>query len=143
MPRLSIACPNSLANEERVVEDRPGKARTAPQLRADFEKALSLIPGRHRLNLHACYAELNGRKVERDQLGVEHFAGWLAWAKSKQLCLDFNQTYFAHPKAADGLTLTHPNKDIRQFWIEHGIRSREIGAAIGKAPAATPRPACR
>jgi L-rhamnose isomerase len=116
-----------------VTGNYPGKARTADELRADFEKAVSLIPGRHRFNLHACYAEMIGRKVERDEIGPDQFKGWIAWAKANKLGMDFNQTYFAHPKAASGLTLAHPDKAIRKFWIEHGIRCREIGAAIGKA----------
>lgn len=116
-----------------VTGNYPGKARTADELRADFLKALSLIPGRHRFNLHASYAEMNGRRVERDALTVEQFRSWIAWAKANRIGLDFNQTYFSHPKAADGFTLSHPNKAIRQFWIEHGIRCREVGAAIGKA----------
>jgi len=116
-----------------VTGNYPGKARTPDELRQDFEKALSLIPGKHRFNLHACYAETGGKKVDRDALGPDQFKNWIAWAKSKKIGLDFNQTYFAHPKAADGLTLAHPNKDIRKFWVEHGIRCREIGAAFGKA----------
>jgi L-rhamnose isomerase len=116
-----------------VTGNYPGKARTPAELRADFEKAVSLIPGSHRLNLHACYAEMPGKKVDRDALTVEQFKNWIAWCKSKNFGLDFNQTYFAHPKAADGLTLSHPDNDIRKFWIEHGIRCREIGGEIGKA----------
>jgi L-rhamnose isomerase len=111
----------------------PGKARTAQELRADFEKVLSLLPGSHRLNLHASYAEMSGRNVDRDALSVDQFRTWIAWAKGLKIGLDFNQTYFAHPKAASGLTLTHPDKAIRQFWIDHGIRCREIGAEFGKA----------
>jgi L-rhamnose isomerase len=116
-----------------VTGNYPGKARTPVELRADFEKAASLIPGRHRLNLHACYAETGGQKIERDQLGPDQFSNWIGWAKEKGIGLDFNQTYFAHPKAADGLTLSHPDAEIRKFWIEHGIRCREIGAAFGQA----------
>lgn len=116
-----------------VTGNYPGKARTPAELRADFEKALALIPGRHRINLHACYAEMNGKKVERDALSVDQFKNWIAWAKATRIGLDFNQTYFAHPKAADGLTLAHPDKSIRKFWIEHGIRCREIAGEMGKA----------
>src|ERR1043165_5902042 len=116
-----------------VTGNYPGKARTPQELRADFEKAISVIPGRHRFNLHACYAETAGRQVGRDELSAAQFRNWIAWAKSIGIGLDFNQTYFAHPKAADGFTLSHRDKAIRKFWIEHGIRSREIGAAIGKA----------
>lgn len=115
-----------------VTGNYPGKARTPQELRRDFEKAVSLIPGSHRLNLHACYAEMGPRKVDRDALSVEQFRHWIGWAKSIRIGLDFNQTYFAHPKAASGLTLAHPDKSIRKFWIEHGIRCREIGAEIGK-----------
>ena len=116
-----------------VTGNYPGKARTPDELRADFETAISLIPGKHRFNLHASYAETVGTRVDRDELSAAQFKNWIAWAKSIGIGLDFNQTYFAHPKAADGMTLTHPDKGIRKFWIEHGIRSREIGAAIGKA----------
>ncbi|HEV2392581.1 MAG TPA: L-rhamnose isomerase [Verrucomicrobiae bacterium] len=116
-----------------VTGNYPGKARTPQELRADFEKALSMIPGRRRFNLHASYAETNGKRMDRDALTVAQFKDWIAWAKSIQIGLDFNQTYFAHPKVAGGLTLTSPDASIRQFWIEHGIRCREIGAEIGKA----------
>jgi L-rhamnose isomerase len=120
-----------------VTGNYPGKARTPDELRKDFEQALAVIPGRHRFNLHACYAEMRGRKVDRDELSVEQFKNWIAWARSIKIGLDFNPTFFAHPKVIGGLTLTSPNKAIRQFWIEHGIRSREIGAAIGKALGST------
>lgn len=116
-----------------VTGNYPGKARTPQELRTDFEQAISLIPGKHRFNLHACYAETGRKRVDRDELSAAQFRNWIAWAKSIGVGLDFNQTYFAHPKAADGMTLSHRSKGIRQFWIEHGIRCREIGAAIGKA----------
>ncbi|HWD91518.1 MAG TPA: L-rhamnose isomerase [Verrucomicrobiae bacterium] len=111
----------------------PGKARTPDELRADLEKAFSLLPGRHRLNLHAFYGEFGGRKVDRDEIAPEHFRNWIAWAAKNKLGLDFNPTCFSHPKSADGFTLSHRDKGIRRFWIEHCIRSREIGAAMGKA----------
>lgn len=116
-----------------VTGNYPGKARTPQELRADFQKALSLIPGRHRFNLHACYAEMQGKKVERDELSAEQFKNWVAWSQDINIGLDFNPTYFAHPKVRDGLTLTSPDVSTRKFWIEHGIRCREISAAIGKA----------
>jgi L-rhamnose isomerase len=116
-----------------VTGNYPGKARTPDELRADLEKTYSLLPGKHRLNLHACYAETGGRRVERNQLEAAHFKSWIAWAKSRGLGLDFNPTFFAHPKAADGFTLTHRDKAVRQFWIEHGIACRKIGAAMGQA----------
>jgi L-rhamnose isomerase len=111
----------------------PGRARTPDELRADLDKALSLIPGTHRLNLHASYAETGGRKVERNELTPEHFARWIGWAKAKGIGMDFNPTFFAHPKAADGWTLAHPDGAVRRFWVEHGIACRKIGAAIGEA----------
>jgi L-rhamnose isomerase len=111
----------------------PGKARTADELRADLEQAFALLPGRHRLNLHASYAETGGPKVERDALGPEHFAHWIAWAKAKGLGMDFNPTFFAHPKAADGWTLAAADPAVRAFWIEHGKACRRIGRAIGAA----------
>jgi len=116
-----------------VTGNYPGKARTPEELRADFQKAISVIPGKHRFNLHACYAETAGKQADRDELSAAQFQNWIAWAKSIGIGLDFNPTYFAHPKAADGFTLSHRDKAIRKFWIEHGIRSREIGAAIGTA----------
>jgi L-rhamnose isomerase len=110
----------------------PGKARNAAELRQDLDLVYRLIPGSHRLNLHAIYLE-SDQKVERNQIESRHFANWVDWAKENGHGLDFNPTCFSHPKAADGLTLAHPNKDIRKFWVEHGIRCREIGAAFGKA----------
>jgi L-rhamnose isomerase len=116
-----------------VTGNYPGKARTANQLRSDFEEAISLVPGTHRFNLHASYAEMDGPKVDRDELSPDQFKNWIAWAKKLGIGLDFNQTYFSHPMVKGGFTLTHQEKPVRDFWIEHGIRCREIGAAIGKA----------
>jgi L-rhamnose isomerase len=116
-----------------VTGNYPGKARTPDELRDDLEKALSLIPGRHRVNLHAIYGEFGGKKVDRDEIEVAHFRNWIGWAKANRLGLDFNPTCFSHPKAADGFTLSHRDRSIRRFWIEHCRRSREIGAAMGKA----------
>ncbi len=110
----------------------PGKARTADELRADIEMALSLIPGKHRLNLHAMYAEAKG-KVERNALEPEHFAAWIDWAKANGLGMDFNGTFFSHPKAESGFTLASADEGIRKFWVEHGMVCRTIGAAMGKA----------
>ncbi len=116
-----------------VTGNYPGKARTPDELRADFEKAFSLIPGKHHVNLHAMYGEFDGRRVDRDEIEPAHFKNWIAWAKANKLGLDFNPTCFSHPKAADGFTLAHHDKGIRDFWIEHCRRSREIGAAMGRA----------
>ena len=111
----------------------PGKARTPDELRADAAQALSQIPGRHRFNLHASYGEFGGRRVDRNEVAPEHFRGWMAWAKSLGIGLDFNPTCFSHPKAASGFTLSHQDKGIRRYWIEHCQACREIGAAMGKA----------
>ncbi|MCA9976816.1 MAG: L-rhamnose isomerase, partial [Anaerolineales bacterium] len=109
----------------------PGKARTAVELRQDLDKAYSLIPGTHRLNLHAIYLETD-KPVPRNEILPEHFAGWAAWAKEQKHGVDFNPTCFSHPLADDGFTLAHADDGIRQFWIEHCIASREIGAYFGR-----------
>ena len=111
----------------------PGKARTADELRRDAAKALSLVPGTHRFNLHAFYGEFGTRRVERDAVGPEHFTVWIDWAKSLGIGLDFNPTLFSHPKAADNLTLSHPDAAIRSYWIRHAAACRRIGAAMGQA----------
>ena len=116
-----------------VTGNYPGKARTPDELRADLERAYSLLPGKHRLNLHAIYAETGGERVERNALVTEHFSRWIDWARGLGIGMDFNPSYFSHPKADDGLTLAHPDDGIRQYWIEHGAACRRIGADIGKA----------
>lgn len=116
-----------------VTGNYPGKANTPDELRADLDKALSLIPGTHRLNLHAFYGEFGDKKVDRDEIEPEHFKSWIDWAKSNRMGMDFNPTCFAHPKADDGFTLSHSKKGIRDFWIEHCKRSRDISAVMGKA----------
>jgi L-rhamnose isomerase len=115
-----------------VTGNYPGKARTPEELRSDLEKALTLIPGKHRVNLHAIYAETNGEVVERDKLEPKHFENWVNWAKENGLGLDFNPTLFSHEKSADGLTLSHPDQEIREFWINHCIASRKIAEYFGK-----------
>jgi L-rhamnose isomerase len=110
----------------------PGRARTGDEIRRDLGKVISLCGGAHRVNVHAFYAETEGRRVERDELEPAHFARWVAWAKQERLGLDFNPTYFSHPKAASGFTLSHADDSIRQFWIRHGIASRRIAEAIGR-----------
>jgi len=110
----------------------PGKARTVDELRRDIQAALRMVPGDHRLNLHASYLENGGKFVDRDAIEPRHFQGWIDWARHHHLGLDFNPTYFSHPKAADGFTLAHADRAIREFWIEHGIRCRKIGAEMGR-----------
>ncbi len=111
----------------------PGKARTPDELRADLDLAYSLLPGRHRLSLHAIYAETGDKKIPRNELTPEHFTGWVDWARANGHGLDFNPTCFSHPLAADGFTLAHPDPAIRTFWIEHCIAARRIGASFGRA----------
>ena len=109
----------------------PGAAQTPDQLRQDLEKAYSLIPGRHKLNLHAIYLDTD-EKVDLNQIEPKHFEKWVAWAKEQGVGLDFNPTFFSHPMMKDGLTLSHPDKEVRDYWIEHGKRSRKIAAYMGR-----------
>jgi L-rhamnose isomerase len=110
----------------------PGKARTADELRSDLDLVYSLLPGKHRLNLHAIYAETGGKKVERNEIQPEHFAGWVEWARANEHGLDFNPTCFSHPLADSGFTLASYDPHVRQFWVEHCIACRHIGAYFGK-----------
>lgn len=110
----------------------PGRARTIDEVRQDIAKVQTLLAGNHRLNLHEIYGDFGGKFVDRDQVGVEHFQSWIDWAAERNLKLDFNSTSFSHPKSGD-LTLANPNKEIRDFWIEHTKRCRRIADAMGKA----------
>lgn len=115
-----------------VTGNFPGKARTIPQMKADVEEVMSLLPGKQRLNLHAIYGEFGGKLVDRDQIEPRHFQGWIKWAKERGIGLDFNCTCFSHPYADAGFTLSSKNEKIRKFWIEHTKRCRQIGAEMGK-----------
>jgi len=117
----------------QVTGNFPGKSRNIKEMRSDLEKAYSLLPGNHRLSLHAIYGEFDGRKVDRDAVEPEHFNGWMDWSKENNVKLDFNGSFFSHPKADSGFTLSSPDKGIRDFWIEHGKRSRQIAAALGRS----------
>lgn len=110
--------------------NHPGRARNPKELRADLEFSYSKIPGSHRLNLHAMYMDTD-EKPDRDEIEYHHFETWVDWAKQINIGLDFNPTFFAHNKADDNLTLAHPNVNIRNFWIEHGKRTRDIASKIG------------
>lgn len=110
----------------------PGKARTIDQARADLEKAMSLLPGKQRVNLHAIYGDFKGERVDRDQIEVKHFQSWIDWCKQLGIGMDFNATCFAHPKADAGFTLSSKDEDIRRFWVDHVSRCRAISAEIGK-----------
>lgn len=123
--------PDELGGGLAVTGNYPGRASNPDELRADLEKVYSLIPGDHRLNLHASYGEFGGQTVDRNQVEPRHFYGWMEWAQAQNLALDFNPTYFAHKNASDGFTLAHANEAIREFWIEHGVRCRQIAAEMG------------
>lgn len=110
----------------------PGKAHSIAQLQQDIEKVMSLLPGKQRLNLHAIYGDFKGEKVDRDQIELKHFQGWIDWAKKHKTGIDFNPTCFSHPFANDGFTLSSKNEKYRKFWIEHVKRTRAIGAEMGK-----------
>ncbi len=110
----------------------PGRARNGDEMRADLDAVLALLPGKQRLNLHAFYAETGTKVVDRDEIAPEHFANWLCWARSRKVGLDFNPTYFAHPNASSGFTLSHADKAIRKFWINHGQACRHIAQHFAK-----------
>jgi len=110
----------------------PGRARNLAELRADFEFAARLIPGKKKISLHAIYLDNEGKNVARDEIEPKHFQSWIDWAKERNYGIDFNPTCFSHPLSADGFTLSHVNNDIRSFWIRHCIASREIAAEIGR-----------
>lgn len=114
-----------------VTGNHPGKARSPKELRQDLEKAYSLIPGKHKLNLHAIYLDTD-ETVDLNEIEPKHFEKWVDWAKEQDLGLDFNPTFFSHPMYKDGFTLASPDQEVRDFWIEHGKRSRKIAAYFGK-----------
>ena len=122
----------ALSGGIQVTGNYPGKARTFEELTADFKKAISHVPGKKRLSLHACYAVFEGEKVDRDQLRPEHFKRWVEFAKKNDLGLDFNPTFFSHPMVKNNLTLSSPDEAVRQFWIRHGIACRRIAAYFAK-----------
>jgi len=114
-----------------VTGNYPGAARTPNELRSDLEQAFSLIPGKHKVNLHAIYADTD-EKPDLNELEPKHFERWVEWAREQGLGLDFNPTCFSHDMSKDGLTLSHPDPKVRDFWIEHCKRSRKIGAYFGE-----------
>lgn len=123
---------NELGDGLAVTGDYPGRAGTPIELRQDLEKAMSMIPGKKRLNLHASYAENLKKGIDRDQYTIKHFQNWVDWAKKMNIGLDFNPTFFSHPKMDGNFSLSSKKEDIRQFWIEHGKRCREISEEFGK-----------
>ena len=110
----------------------PGRAQTIEQLRADYEKAISMIPGKKKISLHAIYLDTLGEKVERNEIQPKHFDSWIEWAKKTGIGIDFNPTCFSHPMSDSGFTLSSENETVRQYWIEHCIQSRIIAEYIGE-----------
>ncbi|NKB72123.1 MAG: L-rhamnose isomerase [Candidatus Latescibacteria bacterium] len=111
----------------------PGKARSGDEIRADLAQVMALLPGIQRVNLHASYAEMGDKPADRDRLETTHFARWIDWAKNQGIGLDFNTTYFAHPKGDDGYTLSHADKEIRDFWVRHAVACRRIAEDMARA----------
>ncbi|MBF0207694.1 MAG: L-rhamnose isomerase [Oligoflexia bacterium] len=130
----SCSCTESINNLSsggiQATGNYPGRAKNPQELRMDLDVAMKLIPGKKRLNLHAIYAE--GQKAERNNLCPEHFKNWVSWAQERKIALDFNPTFFAHPNANSGFTLSHHDNGIRNFWIEHALASRKIAEYFGK-----------
>ncbi len=122
----------SLGGGIAVTGNYPGAARNIDELRADILKAMSIIPGRHRLNLHEIYGDFQGKYVDRNEVTAEYFRSWIEWGKDNGIKLDFNSTSFGHPKSGN-LSLSSPDKSIRRFWIEHSKRCRDIADEMGKA----------
>ena len=123
---------DALSGGIQTTGNYPGKARTPDELMADIDKAFSLIPGKKKLNLHASYAIFDGNRADRDALKPEHFAKWVEFAKSRNIGIDFNPTFFSHPMVKDGLTLSSPDEEIRKFWVEHGKRCVELSDYFAK-----------
>ena len=123
---------DALSGGIQTTGNYPGKARTPEELMADIDKAFSLIPGKKKLNLHACYAIFDGNRADRDALNPEHFAKWVEFAKERNIGIDFNPTFFSHPMVKDGLTLSSPDETVRKFWVEHGKRCVELSDYFAK-----------
>lgn len=122
---------DELSGGIQVTGNYPGAARTPDELRQDLEKAYALIPGKHKLNLHAIYLDTD-EKADLNEIEPKHYTKWISWAKEQGLGLDFNPTFFSHPMYKDGFTLASPDKNVQDFWIEHGKRARKIAAYMGK-----------
>ncbi|WP_461630000.1 L-rhamnose isomerase [Labilibaculum euxinus] len=110
----------------------PGKARNVTEIMADLEKVMSLLPGKQRVNVHALYGDFSDGAADRDAIEVKHFQGWIDWCKKQGIGMDFNGSFFSHPKADSGFTLSSKDEEVRKFWVEHLKRTREIAAEIGK-----------
>ncbi len=117
---------DALSGGIQTTGNYPGKARTPEELMADIDKAFSLMPGKKKLNLHACYAVFGDTRADRDALKPEHFKAWVTYAKARGLGIDFNPTFFSHPMVKDNLTLSSPDEEVRSFWVRHGIACLKI-----------------
>lgn len=122
----------SLSGGIQATGNYPGKARNFEELTADFDKAISLIPGKKRINLHASYGVFSGETVDRDAISYEQFRPWVEYARSREIGIDFNPTFFSHPMVKDSLTLSSPDEEVRQFWVRHGIACRRIASRIAQ-----------
>lgn len=123
---------DALSGGIQTTGNYPGKARNPEELMADIDKAFNLIPGKKKLNLHACYAIFDGNRADRDALKPEHFSKWVEFAKNRNIGIDFNPTFFSHPMVKDGLTLSSPDEEVRKFWVEHGRRCVELSDYFAK-----------
>ena len=123
---------DALSGGIQTTGNYPGKARNPEELMADIDKAFGLIPGKKKLNLHACYAIFDGNRADRDALKPEHFTKWVEFAKERNIGIDFNPTFFSHPMVKDGLTLSSPAEEVRKFWVEHGKRCVELSDYFAK-----------
>ena len=122
---------DSLTGGIATTGNYPGKATNPDELMSDIKKAYSLIPGKHKLNLHASY-RITDEKVDRDKIEPKHFQAWVDFAKEEGIGLDFNPTFFSHPKFVDNMSLSHPDVNVRQFWIDHAKASRKIANYFGE-----------
>lgn len=129
---LGFESNGTLTGGIQVTGNSPGRARTPEELMSDYDQALKLIPGTHRINLHAIYAITGGEKVGRDALEYRHFAPWVDFAKEHGMGIDFNPTLFSHPLSDSGYTLSSEDPSIRRFWIDHCKATRKLSAEIGK-----------
>ena len=126
------AADSALSGGIQTTGNYPGRARTIDELRADFEKAASMIPGKKRINLHAIYLDTLGEKVERNKIEPKHFKSWVDWAKEQKIGIDFNSTCFSHPMSESGFTLSSGDNAVREYWIEHCINARLVAEYIGR-----------
>ncbi len=122
---------NALSGGIQTTGNYPGKARSSEELKEDLDEAMMLIPGKKKVSLHSTYTDTD-EKIDLNQIEPRHYDSWIDWAVDRKVGLDFNPTCFSHPYADSGFTISHPDENIRNFWIEHCIRSRKVGEYLGK-----------